>query len=143
VLSADAQLIIAAPRVRELVAYSAYRWRAPFARDGRTVERSSGQYLEAGVRTVLPWGTGRDAIVSADTRWHSGLGVDQGLPTSGVTSGSLTTGVQFSRSLLSVQPYVRAQVGTLRTALGRHADCRPVSQSFVGVGGGLVVVTRF
>lgn len=140
VLSADAQLIIAAPRVRELVAYSAYRWRAPFARDGRTVERSSGQYVEAGVRTVIPWGTGRDAIVSADGRWHSGLGVDQGLPTSGVTSGSVTTGVQFSRALLSIQPYVRAQVGSLTQRAARVAS---VTQSFVGVGGGLVVVTRF
>lgn len=140
VLSADAQLIIAAPRVRELVAYSAYRWRAPFALDGRTVERSSGQYVEAGVRTVIPWGTGRDAIVAADGRWHSGLGVDQGLPTSGVTSGSVTTGMQFSRALLSIQPYVRAQVGSLTQ---RAARVSPVTQSFVGVGGGLVVVTRF
>ena len=140
VLSADAQLIIAAPRVRELVAYGAYRWRAPFARDGRTVERSSGQYLDAGVRTVIPWGTGRDAIVSADARWHSGLGVDQGLPTSGVASGGLTTGMQFSRGLLSVQPYARAQAGSLTQ---RAARASSVSQAFVSVGGGLVVVTRF
>jgi len=140
VLSADAQLIIAAPRVRELLAYSAYRWRAPFARDGRTVERSSGQYVEAGVRTVIPWGTRRDVMLSADGRWHSGLGVDQGLPTSGVTSGSVTTGVQFSRALLSMQPYLRAQVGSLAQRAARVAS---VTQSFVGVGGGLVVVTRF
>lgn len=140
VISADAQLILAAPRVRELVVYSAYRWRAPFARDGRTVERSSGQYIEAGARTVLPLGTGRDAILSADGRWHSGLGVDQGLPTSGVTSGSMTAGVQFTRGLLTLQPYARAQVGSLTQ---RAALLPSVSQSFVGVGGGLVVVTRF
>jgi hypothetical protein len=140
VISADAQLIIAAPRVRELVAYSAYRWRAPFARDGRTVERSSGQYVEAGVRTVMPMGSGRDAILSLDGRWHSGLGVDQGLPTSGVTSGSVTTGVQFTRALLTIQPYVRGQVGSLTQ---RAALVPSVSQSFLGVGGGLVVVTRF
>jgi hypothetical protein len=140
VLSADAQVIIAAPRVRELLAYGSYRWRAPFARDGRTVERSSGQYVETGVRTVIPWGTGRDAILSADARWHSGLGVDQGVPTAGVTSGSVTGGVQFSRALLSVQPYLRAQLGSLTQ---RAALLPSVSQSFVGVGGGLVVVTRF
>jgi hypothetical protein len=122
------------------VAYSAYRWRAPFARDGRTVERSSGQYVEAGVRTVMPMGTGRDAILSLDGRWHSGLGVDQGLPTSGVTSGSVTAGVQFTRSLLTIQPYLRGQVGSLTQ---RAALVPSVSQSFLGVGGGLVVVTRF
>jgi hypothetical protein len=140
VLSGDAQLLIAAPRVRELLAYTSYRWRAPFARDGRTVEQSSGQYVEAGVRVVLPWAIGRDLILSTDARWHSGLGVDQGLPTAGVTSGSLTAGVQFSRGLLAVQPYLRGQAGSLRQ---RAALVQSAKQGFVGIGGGLVVVTRF
>jgi hypothetical protein len=83
---------------------------------------------------------GRDLILGLDGRWHSGLGVDQGLPTSGVTSGSLTAGVQFTRGLLAVQPYVRLQAGSLRQ---RAALVQSSAQSFVGTGGGLVVVTRF
>lgn len=54
VLSSDAQLQIATSRLRDLLVFTSYRWRAPYARDGLTVERSSGQYLEGGVRMVLP-----------------------------------------------------------------------------------------
>ena len=140
VLSGDVQLMVAAPRFRELLVYSSYRWRAPFARDGRTVERSSGQYVEAGVRAVVPWSPGRDVILASDARWHSGLGVDQGLPTAGVTSAGVSAGLQIGRGLLSVQPYVRAQAGSLR----QRAELVPTAaQSFLGVSGGLVVVTRF
>jgi len=140
VLSGDVQLVIAAPRVRELLAYWSYRWRAPFARDGRTVERSSGQYVEAGVRAVVPWLRRTDVVLASDARWHSGLGIDQGLPTAGVTSGGVSTGLQIGRGLLSLQPYVRAQAGSLRQ---RAALVPTAVQSFLGLSGGLVVVTRF
>jgi hypothetical protein len=140
VLSGDVQLLIAAPRFRELLAYSSFRWRAPYSRDGKTVERSSGQYLDAGTRAVLPWGPQRGVILSADARWHSGLGVDQGLPTAGVTSGALSAGLQIERGLLSFYPYVRAQGGSLRQ---RSAQVESGSQSFLGAGGGLVIVSRF
>ena len=140
VFSADAQLQIAAPRVRELLAYTSYRWRAPVARDGITVERSSGQYVDAGVRTVLPLGARRDLVLSTDARWHSGLGVDLGLPTAGVTSGTATVGVNLRRSLLSMQPYIRAQVGSLSQ---RTATVNKPSQSFSGAAIGLVVTSRF
>ena len=140
VVSGEVQLQLATTRLRELQTFAAYRWRAPFARNGRTVEQSSGSYVDAGVRAVVPWQTGRDLVLSSDLRWHSGLGVDQGLPTAGVTSGTVTAGVQFTRGLLAVQPYVRGQVGSLRQ---RSPIAATVTQSFFGAGGGLVVVTRF
>jgi len=140
VFSADAQLQIAAPRVRELLAYTSYRWRAPFARDGITVERSSGQYVDAGVRTVLPLGARSALVVSTDARWHSGLGIDLGLPTAGVASGTLTVGVNLRRALFSMQPYVRAQGGSLSQ---RTATVNKPSQSFSGAAFGLVVTSRF
>jgi hypothetical protein len=140
VLSADAQLRIAAPALRELLAYGAYRWRAPFARDGRTVERSAGQYLDAGVRASRPLRPGLDALLSADGRWHSGLGIDQGLPTAGVASAGVTVGVEWSRALWSLRPWARGQVGTLR----QRAPFQPATtQAFRGLGGGVIVVTRF
>ncbi len=140
VLSADGQLLIATSRLRELRTYAAYRWRAPFARDGRTVERSSGQYVEAGIRAVVPWRRTRELILATDARWHSGLGVDQGLPTAGVTGASASAAVQFTRGLLSAQPFVRAQVGQLRQ---RAALVPAEGRSFNGLGGGLVIVSRF
>ena len=140
VLSSDAQLQIAAPRFRDLIVYSAYRWRAPFARDGQTVTGSSGHYLEAGVRAALPISRNSDMVFATDGRLHSGLGVDQGLPTAGVKSGSATLGLNARLGLLSVQPYVRAQAGSLTQ---RAALLSTGAQSFAGVSSGLVVMTKF
>jgi len=140
VFSADGQLQLSVPRTRELLAYSAYRWRAPFSRDGITVERSSGTYLESGVRGALSMGPGRDFVFATDGRWHSGLGVDQGLPTSGVTSGSLTLGVNVRRGLMTLQPYMRGQAGSLSQPT---ASVRRASQSFRGAAAGLVFSSRF
>jgi hypothetical protein len=96
--------------------------------------------VEAGVRALVPWAAGRDVVLASDARWHSGLGVDQGLPTAGVTSAGASVGLQLGRGLLSFQPYARAQAGSLRQ---RAALVPTAVQSFVGVSGGLVVVTRF
>ncbi len=140
VFSADAQLQIAAPRVRELLAYTSFRWRAPFSRDGITVERSSGKYIETGLRTAIPLAPARDIVLSADARWQSGLGIDLGLPTAGVTSGSASVGLNIRRGLLAVQPYVRGQVGTL---LQRTATVNKPPQAFSGTAAGLVISSRF
>ena len=73
VLSADAQLQMAASGLRDLIVYSVYRWRAPFARDGQTVEQSAGHYLETGARAVRSLRPGRDLVVSTDVRLTVGL----------------------------------------------------------------------
>jgi hypothetical protein len=85
-------------------------------------------------------GPGRDFVFAGDVRWHSGLGIDQGLPTAGVSSATLTLGVNVRRGLLSGQPYVRVQAGSLsqQSASGRRA-----AQSFGGTAAGLVFSSRF
>jgi hypothetical protein len=140
VFSADVQMQFAVPRVREFLAYTAYRWRAPFARDGITIDGSSGQYLESGVRAAVPLAAGRDLVLSTDARWHSGLGIDLGLPTSGVVSASASVGVNVRRGLLSLQPYVRVQGGSLTQ---RTPTVNKPSQAFTGAAAGLVFSSRF
>ncbi len=140
VFSADAQLQIAAPRVRELLAYTSYRWRAPFARDGKTVERTSGRYVETGVRSAWLLAPGRDLVLSGDVRWHSGLGIDLGLPTAGVTSGGATVGLNLRSGLIAIQPYVRAQAGSLTQ---RTATVSKPKQAFSGAAAGVVFTSRF
>jgi len=140
VYSADVQMTFAAPRMRQLLGYALYRWRAPFSRNGTTVQGSSGQYLDTGARAAIAIGPQRDVILGADARLHAGLGVDEGLPTAGVASAGLSAGVELRRGLLSVQPYVRAQNGMLRQR--GVGDAAP-TQSFRGVAGGIVAVTRF
>ncbi len=140
VYSGDVQMLFAVPRFRQFMGYASFRRRAPFERDGKRVAKSSGQYLDGGVRAAVAIGPQRDLILGADTRLHAGLGVDEGLPTSGVASGSLSVGVEVRRGLLSLQPYVRAQGGVLRQ---RGSGSLAPSQSFRGIAGGLVAVTRF
>ena len=140
VYSGDVQMLFAVPRLRQFMGYASFRRRAPFERDGKRVAKSSGQYFDGGVRASVGIGPQRDLILGADTRLHAGLGVDEGLPTSGVASGSLSAGVEVRRGLLSLQPYVRAQGGVLRQ---RGSGSVAPSQSFRGIAGGLVAVTRF
>lgn len=140
VYSGDAQMLFAVPRMRQFLTYVSYRWRAPFSRDGEAVKGSSGQYLDTGVRASLAIGPQRDLVFGADARLHGGLGVDEGLPTSGVASGSVSAGLELRRGLLSVQPYVKAQQGALRQ---RGVSSDTPSQGFRGFSGGLVAVTRF
>jgi len=140
VFSADAQMQFAVTRLREFLAYAAYRWRAPFARDGITVDRSSGQYLETGVRAAVPLAAGRDLVLATDARWHSGLGIDLGLPTSGVLSGAASVGLNVRRGLLTLQPYVRVQGGSLT----QHTPTvNKPTQGFAGATAGLVFSSRF
>jgi len=140
VYSADVQMLLSVPRLRQFMGYTSYRWRAPFSRNGQSVRNSSGQYLDGGVRAAMAIGPQRDLVLGADARLHAGLGVDEGLPTSGVASGSVSAGVELRRGLLSIQPYLRAQNGVLRQR--GVGDAAP-SQSFRGFAGGLVAVTRF
>ena len=81
-----------------------------------------------------------DLIIAGDGRWHSGLGIDQGLPTSGVRGASLTVGLNSRHGLLSIQPYLRTQAGSLHQ---RGSAQNLPNKSFVGTTGGLVVITRF
>ncbi|MBL0172905.1 MAG: hypothetical protein IPP90_19805 [Gemmatimonadaceae bacterium] len=140
VFSADVQMLFAVPRFRQFMGYASFRRRAPFSRDGQSVAKSSGQYFDAGVRAAVAMGPQRDLILGADSRLHAGLGVDEGLPTSGVASGGLSAGLEIRRGLLSFQPYVRAQGGVLKQ---RGVGSSAPSQSFNGLAGGLVAVTRF
>jgi len=140
VVSADVQLALAAPRFRQLLGYASFRRRAPFSRDGIAVAHSDGLYFDSGLRAALGLGPHRDFIFAADGRLHSGLGIDEGLPTTGVASGSISAGLEFRRGLVSLQPYLRGQQGMLRQ---RAAAVGAPTQSFRGFASGLVMVVRF
>jgi hypothetical protein len=140
VLGGDVQLQVAAPRVRELVLWGAARYRANYARDGFTVDNSNGTYLDAGVRSAIPLAVRTDLVLAVDGRSHSGLAVDEGLPTSGVTSGTVTLGLAQRAGGLSLQPFVRASSGRVQ-ARGAARDRQ--SADFTGFSGGLVIISRF
>jgi len=140
VVSGDVQMQFAANGFRQLLGYASLRMRAPYSRNGETVKKSSGQYADAGMRAAIGLGPQRDLVLAADGRLHTGLGVDEGLPTSGVASGSVSVGLEVRRGLFSVQPYVRGQAGSLRQ---RNTGPTVPSQSFTGYASGVVAVIRF
>lgn len=138
IVTTDVQLQLAAPRVNELVLWTAHRVRSQFERDGVKVNGSSANYLDGGLRTSIPLRRSLDLLVTADGRYHSGLSINQGLATSRVISGGGTLGLIASTGNLSLQPYVRAQAGSLSVR-----DSAAPSTSFVGGSVGFLVVTRF
>jgi hypothetical protein len=140
VLSTDVQMEWATPRLREFVTYAAYRFRAPYARDGRTVAGSEGQYLEAGTRLAAPLHRTTDLVTGLDARWHSGLGVDRGLPGAGVTSALALLGVRVRAGRFALQPYLRGQAGRIRV---RGTAVPLDAQPFTGATTGVILVSRF
>jgi hypothetical protein len=139
VISGDLQLLLAPGRLRELIVYSSYLWRAAYARDGRTAAGSSGHYAAGGLRGAIPVATRLDVVLAGEGRWQSGLEINEGLPTAGVRAATVTVGLSTRRAMLTIQPYLRAQLGTLRE---RGAAGGPISRSFSGVAAGIVLISR-
>jgi hypothetical protein len=139
VISGDVQLLLAPGRLRELIVYSSYLWRAAYARDGRTAEGSSGHYAAGGIRGAIPVATRAEVVLVGEGRWQSGLAINEGLPTAGVRAATVTVGLSMRRAQLTVQPYLRAQAGSLRE---RASAGGAASHSFTGIAGGIVLITR-
>jgi hypothetical protein len=140
IISSDAQLHLAAPRVREAVLWISSRWRAQFARDGVSVEGSSGEYLDGGLRTSIPMRPRTDLLLAVDGRWQSGLSFDDALLTAASAGGGLTLGVVHRGGAVTVQPFARLQAGHVRTTNAAHPDG---SASAVGGSVGLTILSRF
>lgn len=138
IVSTDVQLQLAAPRVNELVLWTAHRFRSQFERDGVKVNGSSANYIDGGLRTTVPLRRSLDLLVTADGRYHSGLAINQGIVTSGVIGGGGTLGLIARAGNFSLQPYLRAQAGSLSIR-----DSAAPSTSFSGGSVGFLVVTRF
>lgn len=139
VLSGDAQLNLAAPAVRDLVVWGAFRHRTPYRRDGLRVAGTSATYLDGGVRTTAPVTPRLDAFAAADVRYSTGLAGGGGIATAFYTTGSLTGGLSRRLGALTAQPFARAQIGRVR---GRGAD-RGAVATMRGAAAGLTLLTRF
>lgn len=140
IYSADAQLQLGVPRLRELTLWSAVRYRSNFSRDDVTVDSSSGIYYDGGVRTTIPLATRTDLVLALDGRYHSGLAIDAGLPTAGVTSSTATLGFSQRVGPLALQPFVRATMGRVQA---RGAARASQQADLTGLAGGLVIISRF
>ena len=140
IVGGDAQLALAVPRARDVTLWTSVRHRTPFARDGARVAGTAATYLDGGVRTAWPLRPRLDLVLAGDARWHSGLDAAQGLPTAGVVAGGALVGVAVRRGRVDWQPWLRAQLGRVRTADAALPGARA---TLAGASAGLTLLTRF
>lgn len=116
IFTADWQLRVASPRLRELTLYALDRYRTAYERGGRTVSQSSGNYLDAGVRVVFPWTPAMGVLSILNVRHQTGLASDSTLATAATAGAGLTLGLLRSLGAgYSVQPFVRAEYGKIKS----------------------------
>ena len=121
VLSADVQLRLASRSLRELTLYAVDRYRTRY-RSGSSVTgnssvpESSGNYLDLGIRAVIPSGPRAGILVVPNFRHQTGLKSDDTFATAAIVSGSMTVGlIREIGTAYLLQPFVRAQVGRLES----------------------------
>ena len=136
IFTVDWQLRVATPRLRELTFYVVDRYRTQYERGGRAVEGSSGNYLDAGVRTVFPLSPSTGLLSAVNLRHQTGLKSDSTLATAATASAGLTLGLQRSLgSGFELQPFVRADYGRIKSA--------DASASVTGLAAGITLGRRF
>lgn len=136
VITAEWHWRLAAPRFRALSLSVVDRYRTAYQRDGATVDRSAGNYLDVVTQGLLPIGGHTDLVLGVDARHHTGLDSDDSIAAAALASGGLTVGL--SRTVaggLQVQPLARVQFGRIESG--------GVSSNMTGVGAGIVVGRRF
>ena len=116
IFTADWQLRVAAPRMRELTLYAIDRYRTPYDRNGAQVEESSGNYLDAGVRAVFPLSPATGLLSILNARHQTGLKSDSTLATAATAGVGLTVGLAHAfGGGYSLQPFVRAEYATIKS----------------------------
>lgn len=141
VLTADVQLRMATRGLRELTLYAVDRFRTSYSAGSSVtgnaeVPESSGNYLDAGIRAVIPAGRRAGILVVPNFRHQTGLKSDDTFATAGVVSGAVTIGlIREIGSAYVLQPFIRGQVGRLESG--------EQSTTATGLGGGMTFGLRF
>lgn len=116
IYSAEWQLRVGVARLRELTFFITERYRSSYLRGGSTVPQSSANYLDAGVRVVVPAGPRTGLVLGLTGRHHTGLKADRSLATAAMVGGGLTLGVaQTFGAGYVLQPFARGQIGRIET----------------------------
>jgi hypothetical protein len=136
IFTLDWQLRLAAPGFSDLTVYAVDRYRSSFQREGVSVDGSSGNYLDAGVRGVFVAAPRTGVLMALNLRHQTGLDVDNTLATAAVRSGALTLGiVQQLPHGYTLRPFVRGQLGKIESG--------DASATATGIAGGVALGLRF
>ena len=115
ILTAEWQLRLATPRLRELVVYATDRYRTKYSRAGEKVAESSANYLDLGANGVAPLSTHTGLVMGVSLRHHSGLSADSSVASAAARVGGATLGLRYEYGSYLLQPLLRAQIGRLDT----------------------------
>ena len=116
IFTADWQLRVAAPRLRELTLYAIDRYRTPYDRGGERVEESSGNYLDAGIRAVFPISPSTGFLSVLNARHQTGLKSDSTLATAATAGAGITVGlIRAFGGGYSLQPFLRADYSKIKS----------------------------
>jgi hypothetical protein len=135
IFTADWQLHLSAPRLRDLTLYVVDRYRTPYEREGNSVDGSRANYLDVGVNSVLTMGPSTALAMVLNGRHQTGMRVDNTLATAAVRSAAIQLGVEQQFGTFSVQPFVRGQLGQLKSG--------DETSSITGLAAGLRAGLRF
>jgi hypothetical protein len=116
IFTADWQLRVAAPRLRELTLYAIDRYRTPYDRGGQRVDESSGNYLDAGIRAVFPISPSTGFLSVLNARHQTGLKSDSTLATAATAGAGITVGlIRAFGGGYSLQPFLRADYAKIKS----------------------------
>jgi hypothetical protein len=135
IFTVDWQLRIAATSLRELTLYAVDRYRTPYSRGGTRVDESNGNYLDAGVRTIYPLGTDTGLLTALNLRHQTGIKSDSTLATAAMAGAGLTVGLIQSFGGFSLQPFIRADYGRIKSV--------DATATGTGLAAGISLGTRF
>ena len=113
ILTAEWQMRIATPQLRELVVYATDRYRTKYSRAGEKVPESSANYLDLGATGIAPLSTRTGLVMAVSFRHHSGVPADSSVASSAARLGGATLGLRYERGNYVLQPVVRMQLGRL------------------------------
>jgi hypothetical protein len=135
IFTVDWQLRIASTQLRELTLYAVDRYRTPYERGGTRVEESSGNYLDAGIRTVFPLSPSTGLSSVLNLRHQTGLKSDSTLATAATAGAGVTIGIVRAFSGYSLQPFVRADYAKIKSV--------DASATGTGLAAGITLGRRF
>jgi hypothetical protein len=126
IFTADWQMRLAVPRMRELVVYATDRYRSNYSRAGEKVPESSANYFDVGANGVAPLSPRAGIVMGLSLRHQTGLAADSSLASAAARVGGASLGLRYERGNYLVQPMIQAQLGRVDTRRAT-ADVREVA----------------
>jgi hypothetical protein len=137
------QIDFGGSRFREFVLFASDRFRSAYEVDGRTIDQSSANYLNFGLRSSYPLSRGVDFTTGAEVRLQSGIKAAQSIATASATTFGATLGLAFRGAGFSFTPFIGGQLGHLDPCSGTRTTSCTGSVNMLGGMAGISFSKRY